>query len=246
MRSCLFILLLTICTWQQVYGQYNIKITPVDSNIYLYTSYGDVGNYKNIDANAVVVISGNDALLFDTPWDDAQATQLISYVQDNLKKNIIMSVITHAHVDRIGSIRTMHKNNIPTLCYHLTATEAPKHKHMAPEHLFYGTDTTLKCGDMDIIAYYPGAGHTVDNIVLYIPSKKFLYGGCFIKSGYSQSIGNIADADVVEWPVSVRKMQQRFAATGIDMVIPGHGSWESDKAIENTLRLLTEKKKGNY
>lgn len=227
-------------------AQYDIKLTPVDSNIYLYTSYGDVGNYKNIDANAVVVVSGNDAVLFDTPWDNRQAEQLLRFVQDSLKKDIKLCIITHAHVDRIGSIETMHKNNIPTLSYYKTAEQAPIHKHPVPEHVFYSDDTTIRCGSIDITAYYPGAGHTIDNTVLYIPAKQFLYGGCFIKSGFSHSIGNIADADVAAWPVSVKKMQQRFARTGISMVIPGHGSWESDKAIETTLELLTKEVESNY
>ncbi|MCB0699078.1 MAG: subclass B1 metallo-beta-lactamase [Chitinophagales bacterium] len=227
-------------------AQYSIDITPIDSNIYLYTSYGDVDNYKKIDANAVVVISGNDALLFDTPWDNAQATQIIAFIQDSLKKNILLSIITHAHVDRIGSIDALHKNNIPTFGYYRTAEEAPKHGHTKPEYLFYAIDTNFRCGSLDIVAYYPGAGHTVDNIVLYVPHKKFLYGGCFIKSGYSQTIGNIADADVAAWPESVKKMQQRFTNTGIETVIPGHGSWKSANAIENTLRLLEDKKERGY
>lgn len=246
MFRLLLCLILSLAIYESANAQYSINITPVDSNIYLYTSYGDVGNYKNIDANAVIVISGNDAILFDTPWDDAQATQLISFVQDSLKKNIIMSIITHAHVDRIGSIETLHKNNIPTVGYHLIAAEAKRHEHPAPENLFYNTDTTLQCNKLDIVAYYPGAGHTIDNIVLYVPSKKFLYGGCFIKSGFSNSIGNIEDADVNAWPRSLKKMQQHFNKTGIEVVIPGHGSWKSDKAIENTLLLLTEEAKGNY
>ena len=199
-----------------------------------------MGNYKNIDANAVIVTSGDDAIVFDTPWDNAQATQLIRYIQDSLKKNILLCIITHAHVDRIGSIETFQKNNIPTFCYYKTAIEATKNNHPIPDHLFHNTDTTFKCGDIEIIAYHPGAGHTVDNIVLYIPSKQFLYGGCFIKSGFSGSIGNIADVDVVAWPESVKRMQKRFSKTGIEMVIPGHGSWESDRAIENTLKLLEQ------
>ena len=227
-------------------AQYNIKITSVDSNIYLYTSYGDVDNYKNIDANAAFVVSGSDVIIFDTPWDNAQAQQLISYIEDSLHKNILLSIITHAHVDRIGSIETFHKNNIPTVCYQLTAIEAPKHGHPTPENIFYTTDTSFKCGTIDIVAYHPGAGHTIDNIVLYVPSKKFLYGGCFIKSGYSQTIGNIADADVSAWPESIKNMQDRFKETGFEMVIPGHGSWESDKAIENTVHLLSEKTDRGY
>lgn len=224
----------------QAMAQYHIKTVKVDSNIYLYTSYGDVGEYKNIDANAVVVVSGNDALLFDTPWDKAQTEELLHWVKDSLHKNIIGCIITHAHVDRIGGIDVMHQNKIPTYAYHLTKQEAIRNKHTLPQHLFYDQDTTFLCGDIDIIAYYPGAGHTVDNIVLYLPSKQFLYGGCFIKSGYSKSIGNIADANVQAWPISLSNVERRFQEKGIKMVIPGHGSWESSDAFKTTRQLLKE------
>lgn len=224
----------------QAKAQYHIKTVKVDSNIYLYTSYGDVGEYKNIDANAVVVVSGNDALLFDTPWDKAQTEELIHWVKDSLRKNIIGCIITHAHVDRIGGIDVMHQNKIPTYAYHLSKQEAIRNKHTLPQHLFYDQDTTFRCGDMDIIAYYPGAGHTVDNIVLYLPSKQFLYGGCFIKSGYSKSIGNIADANVQAWPISLSNVEKHFQDNGINMVIPGHGSWESSDAFKTTRQLLKE------
>lgn len=237
MKRLLFILL-SIVVFNCTYAQYSITTTKVDSNIHLYTSYGDVGDYKNIDANAVVVLSGDDALIFDTPWDSLQAEQLISWVQDSLHKNVMASIITHAHVDRIGSIEVFHKYNIPTYAYKLTAIEAKKNSHPLPQHLIQTTDTTFKLNSIDIIAYYPGEGHTVDNIILYIPSKQFLYGGCFIKSGFSKHIGNIADANTKAWPKSIYNMQQRFSSTGIKMVIPGHGSWKSDNAIENTLHLL--------
>ncbi|HEY9176977.1 MAG TPA: subclass B1 metallo-beta-lactamase [Flavipsychrobacter sp.] len=227
-------------------AQYTLKTTQVDSNIYLYISYGDVGNYKNIDANAVVLVSGNEAMLFDTPWDSTQAKQLISWVTDSLDKKIILSVITHAHADRIGSIATMHRYGIPTYSHHLTAQEALKRGYPRPRHVFYNDDTTFRCGDIEVIAYYPGAGHTIDNIVLYVPYKKFLYGGCFIKSGFSTDIGNIEDADIAAWPQSITKMKKRFEKTGFNMVIPGHGSWESNRAIENTMRLLTETAKSDY
>lgn len=227
-------------------AQYSIKTTKVDSNIYLYVSYGDVGNYKNIDANAVVVVSGDEAMLFDTPWDSAQAEQLISWISDSLNKKIIFSVITHAHADRIGSIATMHRHGIPTYSHHLTAQEAEKRDYPKPQHIFYNDDTTFRCGNIKVVAYYPGAGHTIDNIVLYIPSKNFLYGGCFIKSGHSNTIGNIEDADMAAWPKSLTKMKNHFKERRFITIIPGHGSWKSDKAIENTYRLLTEEKEKNY
>ena len=63
------IVLMIGCLSSSTSAQYSIKTTKVDSNIYLYTSYGDAGNYKNVDANAVVLVSGDEAMLFDTPWD---------------------------------------------------------------------------------------------------------------------------------------------------------------------------------
>lgn len=245
-RHLLFLLIVLTTSLHYSYAQYSIKTHRIDSNLYLYTSYGDAGNYKNIDANAVVVVSGQDALIFDTPWDSTQAEQLVAWVEDSLHKHILLSVITHAHADRIGSIAVMHKHNIPTYSYILTTEEAEKAGYPAPKTAFYNTDTTFRCGNIEIIAYYPGAGHTVDNTVLYIPSKKFLYGGCFIKSGFSNNIGNIADADVDEWPKSVQRLQQRFGSTGFKMVIPGHGTWQSDNAIENTLRLLEKERANGY
>lgn len=244
MKKLLFIFLFIHHLHIDVNAQYSINITPIDSNLFLYTSYGDVGNYKNIDANAAVVISGNDAIVFDTPWDAIQAEQLISYIRDSLKKNILLTIITHAHVDRIGSIEVFHKYGIPTYSYYLTGKEAPKHAHPTPKHFFYNNDTTFKSGSIDIVAYYPGAGHTIDNIVLYVPSKRFLYGGCFIKSGFSQNIGNIADADIIEWPSSVNRMKSRFRE--ISLTVPGHGSWKSNNAIDNTLRLLIQTQESNY
>lgn len=235
----LFFILLSVCVYGDVAAQYNISTTQIDSNIYLYTSYGDYGDYKNIDANAVVVVSGDNAFIFDTPWDETQAEQLITWVEDSLRKTITGCIITHAHADRIGSIATFHKRNIPTYCYTRTVAEAKRNNYPIPTHIIHSTDTTFHFNNIDIVAYYPGEGHTVDNIVLYMPSKHFLYGGCFIKSGASKSIGNIADANVAAWPISINAMQKRFSKQGINMVIPGHGPWNvTEDAIRNTLLLL--------
>lgn len=237
----LLLLLPVLCS-----AQYHITTSQIDSNIYLYTSYGDAGSYTNVDANAVIVVSGKDALLFDTPWDSLQAEKLITYVKDSLKKNILLAIVTHAHLDRIGSIDVMHQHDIPTYAYYLTGQEAQKRGYTIPQHLFYQTDTTLRCGTIDITALYPGPGHTVDNIVLYVPSKHLLYGGCFLKSGKSNHIGNIEDADVAQWPHSVERLQEHIKMLKIKYVIPGHGPWQSDNAINNTLRLLKQEAKGNY
>ena len=47
-----------------------------------------------------------------------------------------------------------------------------------------------------------------------------LFGGCLIKSASANDRGNIQDADLEGWPVSLRKLVGKFPA--IKTIIPGH------------------------
>ena len=68
--------------------------------------------------------------------------------------------------------------------------------------------------------FYPGAAHSTDNLVVYVPSANVLYGGCAVHELSSTSAGNVADADLAEWPTSVERIQTLPEA---EVVIPGHG-----------------------
>ena len=56
--------------------------------------------------------------------------------------------------------------------------------------------------------FYPGAAHSTDNLVVYVPSANVLYGGCAVHELSSTSAGNVADADLAEWPTSVERIQK--------------------------------------
>ena len=53
--------------------------------------------------------------------------------------------------------------------------------------------------------YFPGESHTVDNTVVFLHSKKILFGGCMIMSRLHQGPGFSDYANMSEWPESVRK-----------------------------------------
>ena len=44
--------------------------------------------------------------------------------------------------------------------------------------------------------FYPGSGHTEDNIVVWLPKHRILFGGCFVKSLQSKNLGNTEDASI--------------------------------------------------
>jgi metallo-beta-lactamase class B len=101
---------------------------------------------------------------------------------------------------------------------------------------FYFTkDTSFKIGDAKFETYYPGEGHTKDNIVIWFDQQKILYGACFVKSTDNNSLGYITDANLKAWPQSVKNVLAKYHP---DYVIPGHFSWQNKNSLLHTLALL--------
>ena len=95
---------------------------------------------------------------------------------------------------------------------------------------------TFSIGTTKIETFYPGAGHAPDNIVIWFPNDKVLFGGCFIKSTEAENIGNLADANVGMWSIALKSVKRKYKKP--NFIIPGHQSWESLESINYTLRLL--------
>ena len=74
--------------------------------------------------------------------------------------------------------------------------------------------------------FYPGAGHARDNIVVWFPQQKVLFGGCFIKSVTATNLVNIADAVLSEWTPAIKRLQKKYK--NIRTVVPGHGTIQGD------------------
>lgn len=215
--------------------EHQIKIKQLQEDVYLYQSFA---TYKGhlVSANGLVLVSGNEVVLIDTPWDQPQTHQLLNWIEEEVEQPVSFAVITHAHMDRIGGIDVLNNENIPTVSGRLTTKEAVKHGHTQPDTSFR-SDTLLTYGNASLDVYYPGPGHTIDNTVVYLNDHKILYGGCFIKSARAQSLGNLADAYVADWQQSLEKVKERYP--GREIVIPGHGKLMTG-AIENTLNLLAK------
>lgn len=237
MRYLLVIVLIWLSTniWAQE-QQYEIDITEINENVYLYHSYSDYQGQK-ISANGLVVDAGDSVLMIDTPWGNDQTIQLLEWINAKLQKPVALVIITHAHADRIGGIEVIHERGIRTIGSKLTTVYALRWGYQPPLESFE-KQHIINIGNFKAEAFYPGPGHTVDNSVVYIPAYNLLHGGCFVKSVEATSLGNIADADLDSWPASLQVVQERYP--DIRTVIPGHGSIKPG-AIENTLKLLTKK-----
>ncbi|MCG8482478.1 MAG: hypothetical protein MJA31_04145, partial [Clostridia bacterium] len=78
--------------------------------------------------------------------------------------------------------------------------------------------------------------HSPDNLVIYFPQKRILFGGCMVKSLQSKNLGNTADADLDEWPKSIKRVLERYQEDA-DIVVPGHGKCGSIDLLSHTIEL---------
>ena len=215
-----------------------LTVTPLTDRVYVHTSYGVYQN-NPVPSNGLIIKTNDGVVLVDTGWDTKEDTdntrQLLRWVADSLRQPVRLCIVTHAHEDRVGGISELRKAGIRVISTPLTAGKSVKLGYEAPEGIL-PADTTLVIGQEPIRCYFPGEGHTSDNIVVWLPNQQILHGGCFVKSVAAFGMGNIADANLNEWGKSVRRVMNQFGTAKV--VVPGHEEWGDTRSLEHTLRLL--------
>jgi metallo-beta-lactamase class B len=215
----------------------SVELSKIEDSVWVHTSWRLVGQY-DVPSNGLIVSTSAGLLLIDTPWDDTLTAKLLETTRQRFKQPVVLAVITHAHDDRIGGIRTLRKMGIKVVSLPLTCQKAKELGYPEPD-LLQSADTTFVVGDEELEMYYPGAGHTKDNLVVWLPRHEILFGGCLVKSESSTNIGNIADADLQEWPLSIQRVMDKFRMART--VIPGHGECGGFSLLQHTLSLLQAK-----
>jgi metallo-beta-lactamase class B len=215
----------------------SLVVSSLSENVWNYEAWASFDGYY-FPSNGLVVKTDSGLILIDTPVNDSLTQQLLEKFKN---KKIAFAIITHFHNDRIGGIRTLLNNGIKVITYSKTAELEVKDGYPKPKSPFFTNDTLIKCGNTTFELYFPGWGHTIDNIVVWMPNEKILYGGCFIKSKESETLGNLKDANVYEWLLAVKEVKKKFKDAKI--VIPGHGNIGNKSLIKKTIRLLEKSSK---
>lgn len=216
-------------------NKYNLKITHLTDNLYLYVSYGKYMN-TYYPANAMYMVTNKGIVLFDTPWAKRYYQPLLDSLWARHHQKVILCISTHFHDDRTGGLKYYNAKGIKTYTTATTDSLSTLHHNNRARFLLY-QDSTFKVGQSSFSTYYPGPGHTLDNIVIWFPKQKVLYGGCLIKSVSDTSLGNLEDADVPQWANSLRRLQKKFPNP--HFVIVGHNDWRDPNSIQHTLKLIT-------
>lgn len=237
MKKYLFVLMFCLLCGLSVYADDSpskIELTKINDQIWVHTSYSNyMGNL--IPSHGLLAITNAGIVLVDTPWTNDQTKELLKMVKDKFDKPIKLAIFTHWHQDRIGGIDTLIAEHIETASTAATAELAVKAGFQKPQRMINPKVEVFKVGDLSFETYFPGPGHTMDNIVVYFPQKRVLYGGCLVKPMNMTNLGNMADGDMVQYPNTIRNVMKRYPKAKI--VIPNHGPWGDFRLLEHTLQL---------
>lgn len=233
----LFLFLNAVTFGQTVKNE--LKITPITTDFYVYSTYKMFGTKKQ-DANAMYVVTTAGVVLFDSPWDDFPYQNLLDSIESRHHKKVIIAIATHSHEDRTSGLDFYKQNGIKTYTTKLTDKISIK-KNQPRAQLLIKKDTVFTVGDKTFETYYAGPGHTKDNIVVWFNDPKLLYGGCLVKSIDAKDLEYVGEANVPQWPKTIKKVQAKFQDP--NYIITGHHDWTSAKALAHTLYLLEENRK---
>lgn len=222
-----------------VYESEKLSIKKLSSHVYQHISYLNTESFGKVACNGMVVVNGNEALVFDTPSDDASSQELIDYLSDEMNCKVKGVVATHFHADCVGGISGFHQNNIPSYASNQTI-ELLKAKGSALPQNGFVDSLELSVGDQKVYAQFVGEGHTKDNVIGYFPKDKVMFGGCLIKE-VGANKGNLEDANVAAWAETIRKTKAKYPQTFV--VIPGHGKAGGMELLDYTAKLFHAKEK---
>src|SRR5690606_31882727 len=77
------------------------QLTP---GVWLHLSTLEIKPWGEVPAYGLVVLRGEESLLVDTAWTDAQTEEIVRWASDTLGAPITAAVFTHAHQDKMGGV----------------------------------------------------------------------------------------------------------------------------------------------
>jgi metallo-beta-lactamase class B len=214
----------------------DLSLFQISEHAWIHVSSDEISGFGRVSSNGMIYVQNGNAFLFDTPSSDYLTSELVTCLLDSLHTWITVFVPNHWHQDCIGGLNFLKSVGIKSYANRKTI-EITKSKHLPVPEMEFTDSLQLMAGNKAVDCYYLGAAHTLDNIVVWIPSEKILFAGCMAKAMNAQGLGNTADGDLAEWPKTIDKVIAKFKTA--ETVIPGHGLWGGPELLQHTRDLLT-------
>lgn len=237
--------LLAICSWGLVgagcaawpfHGEPQVSFRELVPGVWLHTSTKLIPPWGRIPTTGLVVEHGEGSILVDTAWDDGQTEVVVRWARDTLGKPLRAAVFTHAHADKMGGVGALEAAGVVTWAAPDSNALAPGRGLVPARRALHFDAEGVSREIPPLVVFDPGGGHTSDNIVVGLPTRGVLFGGCMIRPPGAQDLGNTRDADLAHWDAAVVATGRRFPEAR--HVVPSHGPPGDRGLLGATIRLV--------
>lgn len=210
-----------------------LKITHLTDSFWVYTTY-DLYEGEPIPAHGLFVVTNAGVVVMDSPWDSTQCKPLLDSIWQRHQQRVVMCIATHWHGDKTNGLGYFNRQGIPTYTTIRTDRFSQEQgKNRATRLLLQ--DTSFSEGGLIFETFYPGPGHTDDNIVVWFKQHRVLYGGCLIKGAEDETLGYLGDANQQEYLRSLKRVKKKFKRPAFIMI--AHSDWKDIRSLDHSIHL---------
>jgi metallo-beta-lactamase class B len=211
-------------------------------------------------ANVLAVRMPDGTLvLCSSPYDTEATRSMVRRLRQRLRPGRIVAINVHFHPDGTAGNAGYALEGVETYASDLTAATLARRGRevwamtaqaappalrarllatpiVAPARTFRAAEgLRLTFGGEPVQVFYPGPAHSPDNVVVYFPARRLLYGGDLVRAARA-GVGYRGDADLARWPSAITAL----SAFPADVVVPGHGAPGDGGLLAHTLKVVAE------
>jgi len=213
------------------------RLRQIHPHVWVHVSTWQFGDGTVFPANGLIVRDGGSVILIDSAWGEEATASLLTAVEAQIGLPVRTAVVTHFHDDRVSGVRVLESRGVTVYGTPLTRELVEANKQAVPSTPLLGlseSGNAVSVGSVEV--FYPGAGHSSDNLVVYVPEAAVLFGGCAVHEAARETAGNVRDADLRSWPFAIRRVQERYPDAKI--IVPGHGVPGGPELLDHTISVV--------
>lgn len=214
-----------------------VRLRQIHPDVWVHVSTWRFEDGTVFPMNGLIVRDGDGLILVDSAWGEEATAALMAAIEAQIGLPVRRGLVTHFHHDRLSGVDVLESRGVTMYGTPRTRQLAAAEGNAVPATRLGGlgdVNSAVSFGPVEV--FYPGAGHSPDNLVVYLPEAGILFGGCAIHEQSRETAGNVEDADLPAWPESVLRVQARYPQA--EIVVPGHGAPGGPDLLDHTVAIV--------
>jgi glyoxylase-like metal-dependent hydrolase (beta-lactamase superfamily II) len=204
---------------------------------------------RNFISNAAFVVTDAGVVVIDALGSPALAEELVAEIRRITSQPIRHVIVTHYHADHIYGLQVFTAAGASVIAHrdardYLQSETAQRRMEASRQELFpwvdettrlvpadrwlEADDTVLRVGSFEFHLRHAGPAHAPEDVVIYLPQRRVLFGGDLVFQGRIPFVGG---ADSRRWITSIGRLIEFQPA----LLVPGHGPVSRDPATDLAL-----------